>query len=100
MQIAQPARNEGRPRQFDGPFQMFGSGCVVLLLPLQIAEATENIDSLASPPTVPRQSQRLQQCVPGELEMTSISKKGSILAQTPGQNVLISPLPGVPYCTE
>jgi hypothetical protein len=100
MQIAEPARNKGRPRQLDGPFQMFGRGSVVLLLPLQIAEATENIDSLASSPTVPRQPQRLQQCVPGELEVTSISKKVSILAQTPGQNVMISALPGVPYCTQ
>jgi hypothetical protein len=48
MQIAEPARNEGRVRQFDGPFEMFGRSCVVLLLPLQIAEATENIGSLAS----------------------------------------------------
>jgi hypothetical protein len=48
MQIAEPARNEGRPRQLDDPFQMFGRSSVVLLLPLQIAEATENIDSLAS----------------------------------------------------
>ena len=69
-------------------------------VPLQIAEATENIDSLASSPTAPRQPQRLQQCVPGELEVTSISKKVSILAQTPGQNVMISSLPGVPYCTQ
>src|SRR5258705_12010769 len=99
MQIAEPARNKGRSRQLDGPFQMFGCGRVVLLLPLQIAETTENIDSLASSPTVPRQPQRLQQCVPGELEVTSISKKVSILAQTPGQNVMISPLSGVPYCT-
>src|ERR1700747_1431686 len=100
MQIAEPARNKGRPRQLDGPFQMFGRGSVVLLLPLQIAKATENIDSLASPPTVPRQPQRLQQCVPGALEVTPISKKVSILAQTPGQNVMISPLPGVPYSTQ
>src|SRR5271170_6612977 len=76
---------------------MFGSGSVVLLLPLQIAEATENIDSLASSPTVPRQPQGLQQCVPGELEVTSISKKVSILAQTPGHNVMISARLGVPY---
>jgi hypothetical protein len=54
VQIAEPARNKGRPRQLDGSFQMFGRGSVVLLLPLQIAQATENIDSLASPPTVPR----------------------------------------------
>src|SRR5580693_8452827 len=100
MQIAEPARNEGRPCQLDGPFQIFGRGRVVLLLPLQIAKATENIDSLAGSPTVPRQPQRLQQCIPGELEVTSISKKVSVLAQTPGQNVVISPLPGVPYCTQ
>ena len=96
MQIAEPARNEGRPRQLDGPLQMFGRGSVVLLLPLQIPEATENIDGLASPPTVPGQPQRLQQCVPGELEVASISKKVSILAQTPGTEkevklVLIGP---------
>src|SRR5271157_3729992 len=100
MQIAEPAWNEGRPRELDGPFQMSGRGSVVLLLPLQIAEATENIDSLASSPTVPRQPQRLQQCVPGKLEVTSISKKVSVLAQTPGQNVMISPLPGVAYCAQ
>src|SRR5262249_44936632 len=100
MQIAQPARNEGRPRKFDGPFEMFGRGSVVLLLPLQIAKATENIDFLASSTTVPRQSQSLQQCVPGELEVTSVSKKVSILAQASGQNVMISALPGVPYCAE
>src|SRR6516165_8106404 len=100
MQIAEPARNKGRLRQLDGPFQMFGRGSVVPLLPLQIAEATENIDSLASSPTLPRQPQRLQQCVPGELGVTSISKKVTILAQTPNQNVMISALPGVPYCAE
>jgi len=73
MQITEPARNKDRPRQLDGPFQMFGRGSVVLLLPLQIAKATENINSLAGSPAVPRQPQRLKQCVPGELEVTSIS---------------------------
>src|ERR1700751_1728247 len=99
MQIPEPARNKGRPRQLDGLFQMFGRGSVVLLLPLQIAEATVNIDSLTSSPTVPRQPQRLQQCIPGEFEVTSISKKVSILAQTSGENVMVSALPDVPYRT-
>jgi len=52
---------------------MFGGRSVVLFLAFQIAEATVDVDSLASSPTAPGQPQRLKQSVRGELQMTSIS---------------------------
>jgi len=99
MQIAKPAGDEGRARQVDGLFKMLGRDSVVLLLPLQVAEATKYIDSLASSPAVPGQPQRIKKRFPGKLEMASISKKVSILAQASRQNVMILWLLGVPRCT-
>src|SRR5258708_5582617 len=97
MQIAEPAGYEGCPRQLDSSVKVLCSSSIIFPLSLQIAKTTENIDSLSSSPAAACQSQRFQQHVSGETEMTTISKKVSVLPQRPGENVVISLLLGVLY---
>jgi hypothetical protein len=77
MQIAEPARNEGRPRQLDGPFEMFGRGSVVLLC--RSRSPRQHIESLVDSSASELEKEDAQSL--GELEAERLAKNLPFLAR-------------------